>query len=162
MVISVSRSVVSDALRHYVLYLARLLCPWNSPGKNTGVGSCPRLQGIFPSQGSNLGFPHCRQILYCLSHQRSPEVYRYSCKLGMRSDLISCCLCPFPFFSPILSSRHCQWLIHIALMHSESAAKNSHTSISSAIGEGMIPSPGGCPKSQIPRYDPPSVKGRSW
>ena len=149
-------------MRSHGLQSTRLLCPWDFPGKNTGVGSCPRLQGIFPSQGSNLGFPHCRQILYCLSHQRSPEVYRYSCKLGMRSDLISCCLCPFPFFSPILSSRHCQWLIHIALMHSESAAKNSHTSISSAIGEGMIPSPGGCPKSQIPRYDPPSVKGRSW
>ena len=31
------------------------------------------LQGIFPTQGSNLGFPHCRQSLYCLSHQGSPK-----------------------------------------------------------------------------------------
>ena len=51
---------------------ARLLCPWNTPGKNTGVGSHSLLQGIFPSQGSNPGLPHCRQILYCLNHQRSP------------------------------------------------------------------------------------------
>ena len=43
---------------------ANLLCPWNSPGKNTGVGSHSLLQGIFPTQGLNLGLLHCRQILY--------------------------------------------------------------------------------------------------
>ena len=48
-------------------------CPWNSLGKNTGVGCHFILQGIFPIQGSNLGLPHCRQILYHLSHQWSPE-----------------------------------------------------------------------------------------
>ena len=53
---------------------ARLLCPWNSPGKNTGVGSHSLFQGIFPTQGSNLGLPHCRWFLYCLSHQRSPYI----------------------------------------------------------------------------------------
>ena len=37
---------------------------WNSPGHNTRAGSCTLLQGIFPSQGSNPGLPHCRQILY--------------------------------------------------------------------------------------------------
>ena len=37
--------------------------PWNSQGQNTGVGSIP-LQRIFPTQGSNPGLPHCRQILY--------------------------------------------------------------------------------------------------
>ena len=40
--------------------------------KNTGVGSYSLLLGIFPTQGSNLGLLHCRQILYCLSHQGSP------------------------------------------------------------------------------------------
>ena len=50
--------------------------PWNSPGQNTGVGSCSLLQGIFPMQGSNLGLPHCRQILYQLSYQGS-AVYIY-------------------------------------------------------------------------------------
>ena len=44
-----------------------------SPGKNTGVGCQALLQGIFPTQGSNPGLLHCRQILYHLSHQRSPK-----------------------------------------------------------------------------------------
>ena len=39
-----------------------------SPGQNTGVGSYSLLQGIFPTQESNLGLPHCRWILYQLSH----------------------------------------------------------------------------------------------
>ena len=46
-------------------------CPWNSPGKNTGVGCHALLQGILQSQGSNPSLPHCRQILYHLSHQGS-------------------------------------------------------------------------------------------
>ena len=41
----------------------------DSPGKNTGVGCHSLLQGIFPTQGSNPGLPHCRWILYRLSHQ---------------------------------------------------------------------------------------------
>ena len=45
------------------------LCPWDSPGKNTGVGCHFLLQGIFPIQGSNPGLPHGRQMLYPLSHQ---------------------------------------------------------------------------------------------
>ena len=40
---------------------ARLLCPWDFPGKNTGVGYYFLLQGIFPTQGSNLGLLHCGQ-----------------------------------------------------------------------------------------------------
>ena len=44
----------------------------DSPGKNTGVGCLSLLQGIFPTQGLNPGLQHCRQILYCLSHQGSP------------------------------------------------------------------------------------------
>jgi len=46
--------------------------PWNFPGQNTGVGSIFLLQGIFPTQGSNSGLPHCRRILYQLSHKGSP------------------------------------------------------------------------------------------
>ena len=49
-----------------------LLCPWNSPGKNTGVSSHSFLHRIFLIQGSNPGLLHCRQILYCLSHHGSP------------------------------------------------------------------------------------------
>ena len=46
---------------------ARLLCPWDSPGKNTGVGCHFLLQGIFPTQESNPSLLHCRQIIYQLS-----------------------------------------------------------------------------------------------
>ena len=49
----------------------RLLCPWNFPGKNTGVSCYFLLQGIFPTQGWNLGLLHCRQTLNHLSHQGS-------------------------------------------------------------------------------------------
>ena len=50
-------------------YPARLLHPWDSPGKNTGVGCHALLQGIFLTQWSKPGLPHCRQILYHLSHE---------------------------------------------------------------------------------------------
>ena len=56
---------MSDSLRPHGLH-----SPWNSPGQNPGVGSLSLLQGIFPTQGSNPGLPHCRRILYLLSHKR--------------------------------------------------------------------------------------------
>ena len=52
---SESCSVMSDSLQLHGLY-----SPWNSPGQNTGVGTQSLLQGIFPTQGSNPGLPHCR------------------------------------------------------------------------------------------------------
>ena len=58
--------VVSDSLQPHGLYST-----WSSPGQNTGVGSLFLLQGIFPTQGSNSGLLHCRQILYQLSYQGS-------------------------------------------------------------------------------------------
>ena len=70
---SVSRSVLSHSFWPHGLQPARLLCPWASPGKNTGVGCHSFLQGIFPTQGSSPGLLHCRWILYHLSHQGSPE-----------------------------------------------------------------------------------------
>ena len=63
-------SVVFNPLQSHGLQPARLLCPWNSPGKDTGVG-CHSLLRIFPTQGPNLGLLHCRWILYCLSHQEA-------------------------------------------------------------------------------------------
>ena len=50
-------------LRPHGLWPTRLLRPWDFPGKRTGVGCHWGLQGIFPTQGSNLGLPHCRQML---------------------------------------------------------------------------------------------------
>ena len=55
-----------------------LYSPWNSPGNNTGVGSLSLLQGIFPTQGSNPGLPHCRQILYQPSHKVSPRILEWA------------------------------------------------------------------------------------
>ena len=55
----------------------RLYSLWNSPDWNTGVGSLSLLQGIFPTQGSNPGLPHCGQILYQLSHKGSPRVLEW-------------------------------------------------------------------------------------
>ena len=46
-----------------------LFCPWDLPGKSAGLGCHFLLQEIFPTQGSNLGLLHCRQMLYHLSHQ---------------------------------------------------------------------------------------------
>ena len=69
---SESHSVVSDSLRPHGLY-----SPWNSLGQNTGVGSLSLLQGIFPIQGSSPGLPHCRQILYQLSHKGSPRILEW-------------------------------------------------------------------------------------
>ena len=79
---SESWPVVSNSLRPHGLY-----SPWNSPGQNTGVGSLSLLQGIFPTQGLNPDFLHCRWILYHLSHKGSPRIlewvassfYRGSC-----------------------------------------------------------------------------------
>ena len=51
--------------------------PWDSPGQNTGVGSLSLLHGIFPTQGSNPGLPHCRQILYHLSHKGNPRILEW-------------------------------------------------------------------------------------
>ena len=53
-VVCVNHSDVSDSLRPHGLQLTRLLCPWNSPGKNTGVDSHSLLQGNFPTQVSHI------------------------------------------------------------------------------------------------------------
>ena len=67
-----SCSVVSDCLRPHGLG-----SPWNSPGQDTGVGSLSLLQGIFPTQDSNPGLPHCKWILYQLSHKGSPRILEW-------------------------------------------------------------------------------------
>ena len=69
---SESHSVMLDSLRPHGFY-----SPSNSPGQNTGTGSLSLLQGIFPTQGSNPGLPHCRQILYQLSHKGSPRILEW-------------------------------------------------------------------------------------
>ena len=65
-------SIMSNSLGPSGLY-----SPWNSPGQNIRVGSLLFLQGIFPTQGLNPGFLHCRQILYQMSHKRSPRILEW-------------------------------------------------------------------------------------
>ena len=55
-----SHSVMSDSLQLHGLWPTRLLCPWDFPGESTGMGCHFLLQGIFPTQGSNLSLQHCR------------------------------------------------------------------------------------------------------
>ena len=74
---SESCSVVPDSLWPYILQPTQFLCPWNSPGQNPEVGSLSLLHGIFPTQGSNPGLPHCRQILYQLSHKGHPRILEW-------------------------------------------------------------------------------------
>ena len=65
--------------------------PWHSLGQNTAVGSRSLLQEIFPTQGLNPGLPHCRQILYQLSHKGDPMIRPWDfglegcCKLAVRT-----------------------------------------------------------------------------
>ena len=58
----VSYSALSDSLWPHGLYPASLLCPWNSPGKNTSVDSHFLLQGILPIQGLNPSLLHCSRF----------------------------------------------------------------------------------------------------
>ena len=69
---SESRSVVADSLRPQWLYSA-----WDSPGQNTGVGSLSFSKRTFATQGWNPGLPHCRQILYQLTHKGSPRILEW-------------------------------------------------------------------------------------
>ena len=66
-------SVTSDSLQLHGLRPTWLhSCPWNSPDKNTRVGSPSILQGIFLTQGLNLGLHYCRLMLYHQSRQGKP------------------------------------------------------------------------------------------
>ena len=61
-----------DSLQPHGLY-----SPWHSPGQNAGVHSLSLLQEIFPTQDLNPGLPHCRQILYQLSHKGGPRILQW-------------------------------------------------------------------------------------
>ena len=78
----------------------------DSLGKNTGVGWHALLQGTLPTQGLNPGLPHCRQIIYQLSHQGSPRILEWVA---------------YPFSRACLQPRnwvllHCRW-IHYQLSY---------------------------------------------
>ena len=99
---SESRSVVSDSLWPHGLYSL-----WNFPGQNTWVGSLSLLQGIFPSQGSNPGLPHCRQILYHWATGEALVVIKFIRGSKVRhlntSSYLICRTLPIPLKTPGLS-----------------------------------------------------------
>ena len=64
-------------LQTYELLSARVLCPWNSPDQNTGIGSCSPSPGDLPNPGMNPGLPYYRRILYLLRHQGSPKILEW-------------------------------------------------------------------------------------
>ena len=68
-----------------------ILCPHGFSSKNTGVGCHTLLQGIFPTQGSNPGLLHCREILYHMSPQGSPWIL---------NNVLSCFSCVRLFVMP--------------------------------------------------------------
>ena len=74
-----SRSVVPNSLRPHGLQPARLFCPWDSPGRNTGVGCHALLQGIFLTQGLNPGVLHCRRfyIIWAIREAQSYKITHY-------------------------------------------------------------------------------------
>ena len=88
---SESCSVESNFLGLHGLY-----SPWNSPGKNTGVGSLSLLQGIFLTQGSNSGLWHCRDSVPAVPQGKSKNTGVSSLSLPGRSSrprnrtLVSC------------------------------------------------------------------------
>ena len=95
---SESHSVVSNSATPWTYR------PWNSPGQNTGMGSPSLLREIFPAQGSNLDLPHCRQILYHLSHKGSPGI------LGVGSLYLLQQI--FPTQESNQGLLHCRWILY--------------------------------------------------
>ena len=91
-------SVMSNSLPPHGPY-----SPWSSLGQNTGVGSLSFLQRIFPTQGLNPGLPHCRRILYQLSHKGSPRILEwvaYLFSIGRQNQ----------FFTQVKNKSTCKYI----------------------------------------------------
>jgi len=71
---SIRQSVMSNFLQPQGLQSPRLLCPWNSSGKSTEVGSHSLYQGFFPIQGSKPGLLHGRQIFIVWATRKNPSL----------------------------------------------------------------------------------------
>ena len=129
--------MVSDCLNPWTVACTRLLRPWDSPGKSTGVGCHFLLQGIFLTQGSNLGLPHCRQMLYPLSHQGSYRAFpitvvplsisrsniaQWKC-IWLRQVDLALTVTSFPWASIIISLSGVCCLYHRFVLRNENICK---------------------------------------
>ena len=117
--------------------VARLLCPWDFPGKNTGVVCHFLPQGIFPTQESNLGLLHCRQILYWLSAY-SPLKPHFS----KNFFFILTCLC-----TTALCVAH---TVHISISAFVSRHKIGHIHMNRPLPYELIFSGYSCPVPVVP------------
>ena len=89
----------------------------DSPSKHTRVGCHALLQSIFPTQGSNPGFPHCRQILYQLSHKWSPRILEWAlCLFSSLSLLQPVWLRNWTRVSCLAGGFFTNWVIREALV----------------------------------------------
>ena len=81
-----SRSVLYNSFQPDGLGPTRFLCPWGLSRQEYWSGLLWKIQRIFPTQVSNPGLPHCRWILYCLSHQGSPRILKWVAYLFSRGS----------------------------------------------------------------------------
>ena len=98
---------MSDSLRPHGL--SKFLCPWDFPGNSTGVDCHFLFQRIFPTQGSNPGLSHCRQTLYCLSHQGSTNESEVAQSCPTLCDPVDCSLSGSSLHG-ILQARILEWV----------------------------------------------------
>ena len=118
-------SVASDSLRLHGLRPTSLLCLWDSPGKNIGVGCHALLQGIFPTQELNWALLHCRWILVSI--------------VSLFLSLTTCSGERLPWQSPSLSFKK-----HVVGVPGGLVVKNSPANtgnMSSIPGPGRAPVP---------------------
>ena len=157
---------MSDSLWPHGLYSTRLLCPWNSPEKNTRVGSHSLLQENFPTPGSNPGLSRCRRFFYHLSHPRtfSSMNLHWSQLLMMSSRLIWHSLIDMAFID-----RHPAWsqLSYLGFMTlwNFPNLQNLHRTLLSKLSLWAALFPSGCNllflshRRQLPfSYEPPSFR----
>ena len=121
-----------------------LLCPWNSPGKNTGDGSHSLLQGIFPTQKSNLGVLHYRWILYHLGHQGTGwfswvEFSSVSQSCLTLHDPMDCSTTDFPAHHqlPELAQTHVHWVC-VAIQPSQPLSSPSPSALNLTQHQGFF------------------------
>ena len=134
--------------------VAQLCLTSCSPGQNTGVGSCSFLQRIFPAQSSNPALPHCRWILYELSHQGSPRILEWAA---------------YPFSSRSSQPRNWTWVyciwvdslpaelpgkLLLVLCHVKSSQTRDQTLSSPLAGRPLITGPPGKSQSQTLNRSP--------
>ena len=98
---------MSDCLQPRGLSLTRLLCPWDSPHKNTWVGCHALLQRILPTQGSNLDLPQGKQILYHLSHHGSVQFSHSVVSDSLQPHGVQHARLPCPSPTPGVYSNSC-------------------------------------------------------